>query len=46
MEVGWYSRDQLRAETVFPSILLVKDWGDLQDIDCGVTIAASRKAGF
>jgi hypothetical protein len=45
-EVGWFKREQLQTETVFPSILLEKDWDDLQDFDSGVTITASRIAGF
>jgi len=45
-EVGWFNREQLRTETVFPSILLEKEWGVLQDFDTVVSIAASRIAGF
>jgi len=45
-EVDWYSREQLRTEKVFPSILLATDWADLQDFDSGVTVAASRIAAF
>lgn len=45
-EVDWFNREQLRIETVFPSILLEKAWDVLQDFDTGVTIAASRIAGF
>ena len=46
IEVGWFNREQLQTETVFPSILLEKDWDDLQDFDSGVTVAASRVATF
>lgn len=45
-EVGWFKREQLQTETVFPSILLEKDWDDMQDFDSGVTVAASRDANF
>jgi len=45
-EVNWYSREQLRAEMVFPSILLETDWDDLHDFDSGVTVTASRIATF
>ncbi len=46
VEVGWFSREQLKTETVFPSILLERDWDIIQNIDVRVEIAPSRQVGF
>ena len=46
VEVGWFNREQPTTETVFPSILLERNWDILQNIDVRVEIAPSRQVGF
>ena len=44
--VGWYNKEQLENETVFPSILLEQDWNILKSFNKRVKIPFSRRAEF
>lgn len=41
-EVGWYTKEELRDETVYPSLILEKDWAELKNWPATVTIPRSR----
>lgn len=46
IEVGWFAREQLTKEVVFPPLLMQYDWGHLQDDGWRVECLPSRKADF
>lgn len=46
IEVGWYNKVQLENETVYPSILLEKEWDTLKSLNKRVKIPFSRRADF
>jgi 8-oxo-dGTP pyrophosphatase MutT (NUDIX family) len=46
VEAGWYTRDQLVDEIVFPAPLLERDWEDLQAGTEAVVCYPSRVARF
>ena len=46
IEVGWYNKEQLENETVYPSILLEQEWDILKSFNKRVKIPFSRRADF
>jgi 8-oxo-dGTP pyrophosphatase MutT (NUDIX family) len=46
IEVGWFKREQLANEVVFPVLLMQHDWSHLQGEGWRVKCLPSRKAGF
>ena len=46
IEVGWFTRERLAGEAVFPSPLMQHDWSQLQADGWRVECLPSRKAGF
>jgi 8-oxo-dGTP diphosphatase len=45
-EVGWYSKDQLRNEVVYPSVLLTCDWSLFSKDNWEAKYLESRNANF
>ena len=46
IEVGWFTRERLAGEVVFPPTLIQHDWSQLQGDGWRVECLPSRKAGF
>lgn len=46
IEAGWFTRDALAGEVVYPSTLMEHDWGLLQDDSWIPECLPSRLAGF
>jgi len=46
VQVGWYGRDQLENETVYPEILLKFDWNDILSNNFETKYAGLKKANF
>jgi 8-oxo-dGTP diphosphatase len=46
IDAGWFTRDQLAGEVVFPSILMEHDWQEFQSSTWQVECLPSRKARF
>jgi ADP-ribose pyrophosphatase YjhB (NUDIX family) len=46
IEAGWFTRDQLAGEVVFPSILMQHDWEQFRAEAWQVECLPSRKANF
>ena len=46
IEVGWYNKERLENETVYPSILLEQEWDILKSFNKRVKIPFSRRAEF
>jgi hypothetical protein len=38
LDAGWYTREQLTGEVLFPSLLMERDWGQIRsgtdEVDC------------
>jgi 8-oxo-dGTP pyrophosphatase MutT (NUDIX family) len=43
IETGWFTRDQLRNEKVFPTTLIEHDWGQIQNETWRIKILSSRR---
>ena len=46
IDAGWFTRDQLAGEVVFPSPLMMHDWRQFTSDDWEVQCLPSGKAGF
>ena len=46
IEVGWFTREQLAGEVVFPPTLMQHDWAQFQADGWTVECLPSRKTGF
>jgi hypothetical protein len=46
IEVGWFTREQLAGEVVYPPILMQHDWNQLQGDGWRVICLPSRKTDF
>jgi 8-oxo-dGTP diphosphatase len=46
IEVGWFTREQLAGEVVYPALLMQYDWGELQGDRWKVECLPSREASF
>lgn len=46
IEVGWFTKELLAGEIVFPTLLIQHDWSRLQDDGWKVKCLPSRKANF
>ena len=44
LEADWFTAAELRGETVYPPVLIQRDWAQLQSADCRVEIPPSRTA--
>lgn len=46
IEVGWFTKEQLNGEVVFPALLMEHDWDQLQSEQWSVECLPSRTAEF
>lgn len=46
VEVGWFTKEQLNREVVFPALLMEHDWNELQSERWSVKCSPSRAADF
>ena len=46
VEAGWFSKNQLIHEVVFPSFLMSNEWNDLQSEQWQVLCMPTRVANF